>query len=417
MKLVLIRHGESQWNLENKFTGWKDVDLSPKGVEEAKAGGKALKEMGLVFDIAYTSYLKRAIKTLNYVLEELDELYIPVYKSWRLNERHYGALQGLNKAETAKKYGDEQVLIWRRSFDVAPPAIDKSSEYYPKSDRRYADLSDSEAPLGESLKDTIERVLPYWHSHISKSLQEGKNAIVAAHGNSLRALIKYLLNISDDDILKLNLTTGKPLIFEIDKDLENTLRKKFSSKENYILVMGDVLKVDFRKYINQGTKVVANIPYYITSPIINKIIENKDLIDEAYIMVQKEVGERICAKSGKERGILTLAVEYYGEAEYLFTIPREFFNPIPNVDSAFISIKFYKDDRYKNKISEDLFFKYVKAAFSNKRKNIVNNLAILGYSKDKIKEMLNQIEISENERAENISTDKFIELINIFEGR
>jgi len=189
MKLVLIRHGESEWNLENKFTGWKDVDLTSKGVEEAKAGGKALKEMGLVFDIAYTSYLKRAIKTLNYVLEELDELYIPVYKSWRLNERHYGALQGLNKAETAKKYGDEQVLIWRRSFDVAPPAIDKSSEYYPKSDRRYADLSDSEAPLGESLKDTIERVLPYWHSHISKSLQEGKNVIVAAHGNSLRALM------------------------------------------------------------------------------------------------------------------------------------------------------------------------------------------------------------------------------------
>ena len=204
---------------------------------------------------------------------------------------------------------------------------------------------------------------------------------------------------------------------EIDKDLENTLRKKFSSKENYTLVMGDVLEVDLKKYINQGTKVVANIPYYITSPIINKIIENKDLIDEAYIMVQKEVGERICAKSGKERGILTLAVEYYGESEYLFTIPREFFNPIPNVDSAFISIKFYKDDRYKNKISEDLFFKYVKAAFSNKRKNIVNNLVTLGYSKDKIKEILNQIEVSENERAENISIDKFIELIKIFEGR
>ena len=219
MKLVLIRHGESQWNLENKFTGWKDVDLSPKGVEEAKAGGKALREKGLVFDVAYTSYLKRAIKTLNYVLEELDELYIPIYKSWRLNERHYGALRGLNKAETAKKYGDDQVLIWRRSFDVAPPAIDKSSEYYPKSDRRYADLTDEEAPLGESLKDTIARVLPYWHSDISKSLKEGKNVIVAAHGNSLRALIKYLLNISDEDILKLNLTTGKPLIFEIDENL------------------------------------------------------------------------------------------------------------------------------------------------------------------------------------------------------
>lgn len=220
MKLVLIRHGESAWNLENRFTGWKDVDLSPKGVEEAKAAGKSLKEMGLVFDVAYTSYLKRAIKTLNIVLEEMDELYIPVYKSWRLNERHYGALQGLNKAETAKKYGDEQVHIWRRSFDVAPPSIDKNSEYYPKSDRRYADLADSDIPLGESLKDTIARVLPYWHSDISKSLQEGRNVIVAAHGNSLRALIKYLLNISNEDILNLNLTTGKPLIFEMDKDLK-----------------------------------------------------------------------------------------------------------------------------------------------------------------------------------------------------
>ena len=220
MKLVLIRHGESEWNLENRFTGWKDVDLSPKGIEEAKSAGKILKEMNLVFDVAYTSYLKRAIKTLNIVLEEMDELYIPVYKSWRLNERHYGALQGLNKAETAKKYGDEQVHIWRRSFDVAPPSIDKNSKYYPKSDRRYADLADSDIPLGESLKDTIARVLPYWHSDISKSLQEGKNVIVAAHGNSLRALIKYLLNISNEDILNLNLTTGKPLIFEMDKDLK-----------------------------------------------------------------------------------------------------------------------------------------------------------------------------------------------------
>ena len=220
MKLVLIRHGESAWHLENRFTGWKDVDLSPKGIEEAKAAGKILKEMNLVFDVAYTSYLKRAIKTLNIVLEEMDELYIPVYKSWRLNERHYGALQGLNKAETAKKYGDEQVHIWRRSFDIAPPSIDKDSEYYPKSDRRYADLPDSEIPLGESLKDTIARVLPYWHSDISKSLQEGKNVIVAAHGNSLRALIKYLLNISNEDILNLNLVTGKPMVFEIDKDLK-----------------------------------------------------------------------------------------------------------------------------------------------------------------------------------------------------
>ena len=181
--------------------------------------------------------------------------------------------------------------------------------------------------------------------------------------------------------------------------------------------MGDVLEVDFKKYLNAGTKVVANIPYYITSPIINKIIENKDLIDEAYIMVQKEVGERICAKSGKERSVLTLAVEYYGEANYLFTIPREFFNPIPNVDSAFISIKFYKDKRYEDKISEDLFFKYIKAAFSNKRKNIVNNFSTLGYSKNEIKELLQELEVSENERAENVSIEKFIEIINIFENR
>lgn len=219
MKLVLTRHGESEWNLANKFTGWKDVDLSPKGIEEAKAGGKLLKELGFSFDVAYTSYLKRAIKTLNYVLEEMEEMYIPVNKSWRLNERHYGGLQGLNKAETAEKYGDEQVHIWRRSFDIAPPLVDETSEYYPRADKRYNDIPDSEIPKGESLKDTIDRVLPYWHSDISKSIKEGKNVIVAAHGNSLRALIKYLLNISNDDILKLNLPTGKPLIFEIDKDL------------------------------------------------------------------------------------------------------------------------------------------------------------------------------------------------------
>lgn len=220
MKLVLIRHGESQWNLENRFTGWKDVDLSLKGVEEAHAAGKELKEKGFSFDVAYTSYLKRANKTLNIVLEEMDELYIPVYKSWRLNERHYGALTGLNKAETAKKYGDEQVHIWRRSFDIAPPLVDETSEYYPKKEKRYADLAENDIPKGESLKDTIARVLPYWDSDISKSLKAGKNVIVAAHGNSLRALIKYLLNISDEDILNLNLPTGKPLIFEIDSDLK-----------------------------------------------------------------------------------------------------------------------------------------------------------------------------------------------------
>ena len=220
IKLVLVRHGQSMWNLENRFTGWTDVELSEQGIKEAKEAGKVLKEKGYGFDVAYTSVLKRANDTLEYILEELGEQDIPVKKSWRLNERHYGALQGLNKAETAKKYGDEQVHIWRRSFDIAPPSIDKDSEYYPKSDRRYADLPDSEIPLGESLKDTIARVLPYWHSDISKSLQEGKNVIVAAHGNSLRALIKYLLNISNEDILNLNLVTGKPMVFEIDKDLK-----------------------------------------------------------------------------------------------------------------------------------------------------------------------------------------------------
>lgn len=236
-------------------------------------------------------------------------------------------------------------------------------------------------------------------------------------------------NISEDDeILEIGPGQGaltgllvervkKLTCIEIDKDLESALRKKFDKKENYTLVMGDVLEVDFQEHLNAGTKVVANIPYYITSPIINKIIENKNLIDEAYIMVQKEVGERICAKSGKERSVLTLAVEYYAEAEYLFTIPREFFNPVPNVDSAFIKIKFYDDKRYEDRISENLFFKYVKAAFSNKRKNIVNNFATLGYSKDEIKGLLEKVNIPENERAENISIEDFIKVIDMFENR
>lgn len=201
---------------------------------------------------------------------------------------------------------------------------------------------------------------------------------------------------------------------EIDNDLEKILQKKFSNKENFKLIMGDILEVDLKEYLSPHTKVVANIPYYITSPIINKIIENRNLIDEAYIMVQKEVGERICAKVGKERSVLTLAVEYYGEASYLFTIPREHFKPVPNVDSAFIKIKFYQDEKYLRKIDEDLFFKYIKAAFSNKRKNIVNNFATLGYSKDYIKKILKKVEISENERAENISIDDFIRLIELF---
>ena len=219
MKLVLTRHGESQWNLENRFTGWVDVDITDKGRQEAIKGGQTLKELGLTFDVAYTSYQKRAIKTLNLFLEELDLLWIPVYKSWRLNERHYGALQGLNKAETAEKYGDEQVHIWRRSFDVAPPQVDKNSDMYPGNIDRYKDIPEGEIPTGESLKLTIDRVLPYWESDISKQIKAGKNVLISAHGNSLRALIIYLLNISDEKILDLNLPTGTPLVFEIDENL------------------------------------------------------------------------------------------------------------------------------------------------------------------------------------------------------
>ena len=219
MKLVLTRHGESQWNLENRFTGWVDVDITDKGRQEAIKGGQTLKKLGLTFDVAYTSYQKRAIKTLNLFLEELDLLWIPVYKSWRLNERHYGALQGLNKAETAEKYGDEQVHIWRRSFDVAPPQVDKNSDMYPGNIDRYKDIPEGEIPTGESLKLTIDRVLPYWESDISKQIKAGKNVLISAHGNSLRALIKYLLNISDEKILDLNLPTGTPLVFEIDENL------------------------------------------------------------------------------------------------------------------------------------------------------------------------------------------------------
>ena len=219
MKLVLTRHGESQWNLENRFTGWVDVDITDKGRQEAIKGGQTLKELGLTFDVAYTSYQKRAIKTLNLFLEELDLLWIPVHKSWRLNERHYGALQGLNKAETAEKYGDEQVHIWRRSFDVAPPQVDKNSDMYPGNIDRYKDIPEGEIPTGESLKLTIDRVLPYWESDISKQIKAGKNVLISAHGNSLRALIKYLLNISDEKILDLNLPTGTPLVFEIDENL------------------------------------------------------------------------------------------------------------------------------------------------------------------------------------------------------
>ncbi|MDH7604103.1 MAG: 2,3-diphosphoglycerate-dependent phosphoglycerate mutase [Melioribacter sp.] len=219
-KVVLLRHGESEWNKLNLFTGWTDVDLSEKGVEEAHQAGKVLKQEGYTFDIAFTSVLKRAIKTLYIALEEMDLMWIPVIKSWRLNERHYGALQGLNKAETAEKYGMEKVKLWRRSYDVPPPPLDENDERYPGKDPRYKDLDKKDIPLTESLKLTVERFLPYWHDTIAPTIKSGKKVIIAAHGNSLRALVKYLDNISDEDIVELNIPTGIPLVYELDDELK-----------------------------------------------------------------------------------------------------------------------------------------------------------------------------------------------------
>jgi len=219
-KVVLLRHGESTWNRENKFTGWTDVDLSEKGVKEANEAGEVLKKEGYTFDIAYTSVLKRAIRTLWMTLDKMDLMWIPVERCWRLNERHYGALQGLNKAETAAKYGEEQVLVWRRSYDTQPPALEESDERYPGSDPRYKDLTKDELPLTECLKDTVARFLPYWHDTIAPSIKEGKQVLIAAHGNSLRALVKYLDNVSEEAIVKLNIPTGMPLVYELDKDLK-----------------------------------------------------------------------------------------------------------------------------------------------------------------------------------------------------
>lgn len=219
-KIVLLRHGESQWNLENRFTGWADVDLTEKGREEAKAAGQLLKAEGFTFDKSYSSVLKRAIRTLWIALDEMDLLWLPVERSWRLNERFYGGLTGLDKGETAQKYGEEQVLIWRRSYDVPPPNLDKSDAYYPGNDARYNDLEENQLPVTECLKDTVERVVPYWESTIARDIKAGKKLIVAAHGNSLRALVKYLDNISEDEILKLNIPTGVPLVYELDKDLK-----------------------------------------------------------------------------------------------------------------------------------------------------------------------------------------------------
>lgn len=220
IKLVLIRHGESEWNKLNLFTGWTDVDLSEKGLEEAKNGGRLLKEAGYQFDIAFTSTLKRAIHTLWHVLDELDQVYLPTVKDYRLNERHYGALQGLNKAQTAEKYGAEQVHQWRRSFDIAPPALEENDKRNPALQDAYKDVNKKNLPLHESLKDTIERVVPYYNSEIVPLLKKGKRVLIAAHGNSLRALVKYLDNISDADIADLNIPTGVPLVYELDEKLK-----------------------------------------------------------------------------------------------------------------------------------------------------------------------------------------------------
>lgn len=219
-KLVLIRHGESAWNKENRFTGWTDVDLTDKGRQEARDAGKLLKAEGFSFDIAYVSVLRRALTTLWLALDEMDELWIPVEKSWRLNERHYGDLQGLNKAETAAKFGDDQVLVWRRSYDIPPPPLEKSDERWPGHDPRYKGLPDADLPVTECLKDTVARFLPYWHETIAPVVRSGKKVIIAAHGNSLRALVKYLDHVSDEDIINLNIPTGVPLVYELDDELK-----------------------------------------------------------------------------------------------------------------------------------------------------------------------------------------------------
>lgn len=219
-KLVLIRHGQSTWNLENRFTGWTDVDLTAQGEHEALQGAELLKEGGFMFDVCYTSLLKRAIRTLNIVLEEMDILWLPVVKTWRLNERHYGALQGLNKAETAAKYGDEQVFIWRRSFDTPPPELEQSDERFPGHDPRYADVPEHELPTCESLKLTIDRALPYWFEEVAPAIRAGKRVMIAAHGNSLRALVKYLDDVDEESITKLNIPTGVPLVYELDHNLK-----------------------------------------------------------------------------------------------------------------------------------------------------------------------------------------------------
>ena len=241
-KLVLLRHGQSIWNLENLFTGWIDVDLSPQGVQEAQEAGRLLKAEGIPFDIAFTSVLKRAIRTLWIVLDDMDLMWIPVYRSWRLNERHYGALQGLDKAEMAARHGEEQVHIWRRSYDIRPPALTKSDPMYPGKDPRYRDLTEQELPLTECLKDTVARFLPYWHEVIAPVVKEGKRVLIAAHGNSLRALVKYLDKVPDDVIPGLNIPTGVPLVYELDDKLQPLKHYYLGDKEEIRKAMEAVAK-------------------------------------------------------------------------------------------------------------------------------------------------------------------------------
>ena len=243
-KVVLLRHGESHWNKENRFTGWTDVDLSEKGTEEAHKAGQTLKKEGYIFDIAYTSVLKRAIRTLWITLDEMDLIWIPVIRNWRLNERHYGALQGLNKADTAKKFGEEQVKIWRRSYDTQPPALEETDERFPGNDPRYAELKKTELPLTECLKDTVERFVPYWKETITPTIKSGKRVLIAAHGNSLRALVKYLDNVPDAEIVGLNIPTGIPLVYELDE--------KLNSIKSYYLGDADEIAKASAAVANQG---------------------------------------------------------------------------------------------------------------------------------------------------------------------
>lgn len=243
-KLVLMRHGESQWNLENRFTGWTDVDLTEAGREQAKQAGELLKENGFKFDIAFSSVLKRAIRTLWIVLDTMDSMHIPVGKSWRLNERHYGTLQGLNKAETAEKYGDEQVMVWRRAYAIGPDPVAEDDPRHPKNDARYANLKPEQLPATECLAETVERVVPFWNDSIAPAIRSGRNVLITAHGNSLRALIKHLDNISEEDIVHLNLPTGQPLVYELDENLKPI--------RHYFLGDQDAIAAQMAAVANQG---------------------------------------------------------------------------------------------------------------------------------------------------------------------